>query len=378
MEKDFFEAQTASSKIKATIVAQYFPQYCKIILKKPQPKIIYLDLFSGPGKYQDENYSTPLLLATSCASNPILKQKVHFLFNDMEYSDELKSNFFQIFPVGTFAYEPKFGNKIVGEDDKITNYLSKPPITPNPAPTLLFFDPYGWKTIDTIVLAKFLANWGNEIFLFVNIKRINQSIEVGKFDDMMRSLFPTTIEELRRNRKYNSATVHERLSLIMDNLATEFKKAVNGNLFTCAFKFQEEDSQATSHFIIHFTKHPKGYELVKQIYGEYDNIGANLEKDGSYTFDVKKTDRANYATLDFGNPNIEALSKQILQEFSGKKLSAKSLFDQHHVGNNWGPKHYVDALRDLHKREKVKATYTDKIDHKMAVLLTDQCILDFN
>jgi hypothetical protein len=40
----------------------------------------------------------------------------------------------------------------------------------------------------------------------------------------MQSLFPTTFKELQNNRRYK-ATVHERLSLIMDNLAGEFEKA---------------------------------------------------------------------------------------------------------------------------------------------------------
>jgi three-Cys-motif partner protein len=167
--------------------------------------------------------------------------------------------------LGTFKFEPKFANKTVGEDIQITNYLCKEPVTPNPYPTLLFFDPFGYKTINTIVLSKFLGNWGNEIFLFVNIKRINAAIKNDKFDELMLSLFPTSIAKLRNDRQY-TASATERLKLIMDNLATEFKNAVNDTLFACAFKFQEEDSSATSHFIIHFTKHPKGFELVKQVY----------------------------------------------------------------------------------------------------------------
>lgn len=76
--------------------------------------------------------------------------------------------------------------------------------------------------------------------------------------------------------------MYERLNLIMDNLVNEFKKATKGKLYHCSFKFQEEECLGTSHFIIHFTKHPKGYELVKQVYYDFDNIGASLDKDGNY------------------------------------------------------------------------------------------------
>lgn len=372
---DFFKKQTPSSRIKASIVAEYFPQYCKILLKKPQPEIRYLDLFAGPGMYEDESHSTPLLIANSCANDPVLPKKVRFLFNDNQYSNQLRMNFFKHFTPGTFHYEPHFGDKTVGEDERILNYLTKDVITPNPHPTLLFFDPWGYKGIDTLVLAKFLENWGNEIFLFVNIKRIHAAIENDKFDELMLSLFPTTIDEIRKSRRYK-ATVYERLNLIMDNLANEFKKAVKGSLFHCAFKFQEEDSLATSHFIIHFTKHPKGYELVKQIFYDFDNIGASLDKDGNYTFDAKKMGQS-ICVLNFGDENIEALSRSLLEKYRGQKLSAKSLFDEHHPTTKFCGSHYAKTLRWMAEVGKIKASFDDNLSHKVSVLLTENCKIEF-
>jgi hypothetical protein len=38
-EDDFFNEQTSSSDVKAKIVSEYFPQYCRILLKKPQNSI---------------------------------------------------------------------------------------------------------------------------------------------------------------------------------------------------------------------------------------------------------------------------------------------------------------------------------------------------
>src|SRR5690606_38396957 len=142
---DFFQKQTPSSRIKANIVAEYFPQYCKILLKKPQPEIRYLDLFAGPGMYEDNSHSTPLLIADKCPKDPVLHQKVRFLFNDNQYANQLKTNFFNNYSKTSFYYEPHFGDKTVGEDERILNYLTKDVIIPNPHPTLLFFDPWGYK-----------------------------------------------------------------------------------------------------------------------------------------------------------------------------------------------------------------------------------------
>lgn len=49
-ENQFFEKQTVSSRIKASIVSEYFPSYSKIIVRKYTPKAVrYIDLFAGPG-----------------------------------------------------------------------------------------------------------------------------------------------------------------------------------------------------------------------------------------------------------------------------------------------------------------------------------------
>lgn len=373
----FFKKQTPSSRIKANIVAEYFPQYCKILLTHKQNKIRYLDLFAGPGIYGDNSDSTPILLAKTCESNSLLAEKVELIFNDNTHINELKENFTKNLNEKNYKHPPIFLNETVGESPLIDSYLISDIITPNPHPTLLFFDPWGYRTINTLVLSRFLEHWGNEIFLFVNIKRINAAIDNDKFEELMISLFPTSIDKLRKDRKYK-ARVHERLSLIMENLANEFSLASKNRLYNCAFKFQEEDSIATSHFIIHFTKHPKGYELVKQVYYDFDNIGATLDKDGNYTFDSKKMDANQQDSLSFTDQNIEYLSRLIEKDFKGKTLTARALFDQHHTETKLCGSHYANTLRHMVENGKIIPSFNDNIKHKVSVLINDNCILKFN
>ena len=372
---DFFKQQTPSSRIKASIVAEYFPKYCKIINKRKQTKIDYVDLYAGPGKYEDGNFSTPLLIAKACANDVELKELVHLMFNDNKYIEELKSNFKTHFPQSTFKNEPRFADKTVGDDERITKYLVKKWQKPNKAPTLLFVDPFGYKNINTKALANFMNGWGNEIFLFLNIKRIQAALDNNKFDELMTSLFPTTFETLRKNRKYLS-NVHERLSLIVDNLFEEFQKETKDKLYHCRFKFKEEDNAGTSHYIIHFTKHPRGYDLIKQIYHEFDNIGASLEKDGNYSFDAKKIDPQN-STLDFGDENIEVLGTILLKFYSGKTINAKDLFEEHHINNQFAGQHYLKTLRKLAEDGKIEVEFTDNKNHIKSVFLNEYCNLKF-
>lgn len=374
-EKDFFKHQTASSKIKANIVANYFPKYCKIILKSPQSQIRYLDLFAGPGVYEDGSLSTPILIADSCANDTTLNKVVHLMFNDNEHIDTLRHHFDKRYSKTTFKFSPKFGDKTVGEDERIKAYLRKVTTEKkNPFPTLLFFDPFGYKGINTNDLAQFLCNWGNEIFLFFNIKRIHAAVENNKFDELMNELFPTTIEKIRNDRKY-LGKVQERLSLIIGNLADEFKRIVP-NLYHCAFKFQEEDSNTTSHYIIHFTKHNRGYDLVKQIYNDFDNIGAVLGENGDYTFDSKKLDHDD-GQLNFGDQNIYILGEKLINEYKGRRILAIQLFNEHQTVTKYCRKHYSDTLRNLVEQGKVKSIFTDNKEHSVTVLINENCILEF-
>lgn len=95
-ENHFFETQTMSSRVKASIVSEYFPKFCNIIINKHRPQNLrYIDLFAGPGKYEDGNESTPLLVARNCLKNSYLQQNVKFIFNDKTYKKTIRSKFLE-------------------------------------------------------------------------------------------------------------------------------------------------------------------------------------------------------------------------------------------------------------------------------------------
>ena len=184
-DKGFFKNQTASSRVKASIVSEYFPQYCRIIRRRHEPELFrYIDLFAGPGIYEDGNVSTPIMLARNISQDSSIKDKVQFVFNDLYFIDELQANFESEFPSGTFPKGVIFRNKEVGKDEAIYQFLERNTMRKdsrgkswNETPSLLFFDPFGYSGMRTSTLAKFLGNWGNEVFLFINTKRINPALE---------------------------------------------------------------------------------------------------------------------------------------------------------------------------------------------------------
>jgi hypothetical protein len=62
-KSDFFKESTEQSRIKADIVSKYFFAWASVVIpttKKRSNRIAYVDLFAGPGRYDDGNRSTPL------------------------------------------------------------------------------------------------------------------------------------------------------------------------------------------------------------------------------------------------------------------------------------------------------------------------------
>lgn len=383
-ESNFFEQQTNSSRVKARIVSDYFPQYCRIIRKKHEPQAFrYIDLFSGPGVYDDGNESTPLLLARNVAEDPTLKDKVQFIFNDLYHVDKLRENFENEFPRGTFPKGVYFLNKEVGKDAGVYNFLQKNTMEigvdgkyRNEAPSLLFFDPFGYKGMKTDVLASFLRNWGNEIFLFINTKRINPALENEKFEDLVKLWFPNNFESLKSSiRRLRS--VPERLEYILTSLHEEFESLLGkGAVHSTAFRFQEEDIRTTSHYILHLTKGSRGYELVKNVYNKYANEDIVLNGSNTYTFDPKKCEGDQ--TL-FGNvsESVEALKDILRNEYQGKELSTVELYNEHQEKTKYCYNHYLMAIRSLVKDGVVSARFTDGKKHTVAALISPYCILSF-
>lgn len=377
----FFEKQTISSRIKANIVSEYFPSYCKIITRKHTPKAVrYIDLFAGPGIYDDGNPSTPILIGKHCEKDLELKNNVKFVFNDNLYSDILKANFEKVFPPQTFGHKPHFGKGTVGQNPEITNFLIQSTHNKdnkNNYPSLLFIDPFGYKGIETKVLAEFMKNWGNEIFLFVNTKRIHPALENEKFEPLMHDLFPTTFQRIKADRRFKS-TVAERLTLIIDCLGEEYKCLLGGNIYYTAFKFQEEDSEATSHYILHLTKGARGYDLIKTTYNDFANVGTVFDGVNTYTFDAKKFEKPSKELFDLGSMNIDKLKDELFNSYHGKKISAHDLFEQHQVSGLYSRAHYTEAIRRLVEEQKLDAVFVDKKNHKVKALISKECLLNFN
>lgn len=377
--RDFFEKQTSSSRIKATIVSDYFVKYCKIISRRHMPKKFgYFDMFAGPGIYKDGSWSTPLLVAEKCQKEQFLKDRVWMVFNDKEYGDILKENFETFFPLGTFKYKNHFRSRTFGECLEIDQFLQRGTEEGvyNECPTLLFIDPFGYKHINTSVLCQFLRHWGNEVFIFVNTKRINAAFENEKFQEDLKIIFPSSYQTLKDNKRLMSGPVEERHKFIIDNLGQEFNQILDKVYFT-SFEFREENQETPSHYLLHITKGLKGFDLVKQIFSQYANEPRILNGFATYTYNPKTICDANIFAEDIKQENLEIIKRNLISKYSNKTIDAETLFNNEHGDNLYARSHYTLALRQLYDEKCINVEYNDGIKHRVSVLLSKKCIITF-
>lgn len=380
--KKFFKKQTDSSRVKAAIISEYFPQYCKIISRRHVPQRFgYFDMFAGPGIYDDGSLSTPLLIAKNCYEDQFLRERVWMVFNDMDFGDKLKENFEKYYQSGTFANEPFFANRTFGEWPKIDTFLIRNTMQGfyNECPTVLFIDPWGYKHINTRVLTQFLTQWGNEVFIFINTKRLNAAFENEKFQEDLKVIFPLTYDEVRADKKLQGS-VEERHKFMINKLAEEFRRILGGVVFYTAFQFREEDQMTPSHYLLHITKGAKGFDLVKQVYSRYANVDRVLEgMDGvnTYTFDPKSIKDNTWFDDDFKQENINKLKKELCKAYKGQTFDAETLFNNDQRNRLHSRTHYLMAFRQLSDDGKIDVQYTDGKNHTASVLISPTCFITF-
>src|SRR4051812_15368882 len=84
---EFFAGQTEQSRTKANIVSKYFDGWSSILAPATRRRgegLQYIDLYSGPGRYDDGSESTPLLVLRKAIAKPRIHDLLTCVFNDAD------------------------------------------------------------------------------------------------------------------------------------------------------------------------------------------------------------------------------------------------------------------------------------------------------
>jgi three-Cys-motif partner protein len=185
----FFEQPTEQSQVKAAIVAEYFETWAKIIAsttkKSGGQRVGYIDLFAGPGRYEDGTTSTPLLILERAIQSPVLRDMLVSVLNDsaQNHSASLAAAITALPGIETLRHKPEVNTSQV--DNALAQALQKARLIPS----FFFIDPWGYKGLTLGLLKGAIKDWGSDCVFFFNYTRINMGIRNNAVEEHMAAIF---------------------------------------------------------------------------------------------------------------------------------------------------------------------------------------------
>jgi three-Cys-motif partner protein len=332
---EFFEKPSAASEVKISIVSQYFhmwSQLMKMPNNNPSNKFSYIDLFAGPGYYEDGTSSIPINILNDAINDKEKQKKFLPLFNDSDpqIAEKLKENIENIEGYDKLTFKPKIENKEV--DERFKDHFKEA----NLIPTLLFIDPWGYKGLSLELVGSILKDKGCDCFFFFNYNRINAAVENSSFED-------GSIQEVfgKKNTEELKSKLFEKKPFERELITLEFlreKLRTKKGQYTFAIRFKNEQNQKTSHFLILTSKHPLAHSFIKDI--SFKKATSYLPKMDAFEFDPKQSKQLQL--FDIANPKY--LAEGLKKRFRGKELKVKEIYWDDHMGTPYLKTHYKKAL----------------------------------
>lgn len=262
MAKAFFNEQKEQSEVKTAIVSKYFAAWSNVILgylsNKKDQRIAYIDLFAGPGRFQDGTKSTPLLILEMAIANEKLRRNLVTLFNDKEdlNTSTLVKEIDRLPGIESLKWTPDIRTEEVG-DQIVKEFESS-----NLIPTLMFIDPFGYKGLSLRLINSVLKDWACECIFFFNYNRISMGVSNSMVQKHIEALFG---EELAATvkEKVKGMTPEERELTIVNEMCNALLSM--GGKFPLPFRFRNSAGTRTSHHLVFVSKHPLGYKIMKEV-----------------------------------------------------------------------------------------------------------------
>jgi three-Cys-motif partner protein len=352
MGYDFFQEQSEQSMIKARIVSKYFSVWANIILSTQKKylqhsqKMAYIDLFAGPGRYDDQSKSTPLLVLDMIIANPDLANRVVTLFNDKDMAnvDSLRTAIEQLDGIKTLKYAPAFYNEEVG--DEIVKMFKESTIIP----TFFFVDPWGYKGLSLDLVSSIIKDWGCDCVFFFNYNRVNMGVNNESVREHMASLFGDEQLGVIQNECRNKSA-KERESIVIQSLCDALRN--NGSQYVLPFRFRNNAGTRTSHHLIFLSKSFTGYDRMKEIMFEESSD----HSDGVASFEYNPRDMyfRQGSLFDLLSRPLDELQDMLMQEYAGRTIDFRKLYEEHSVDRPYVKRNYKKVFKTLLENGKITA-----------------------
>jgi three-Cys-motif partner protein len=336
----FFETQTDSSQTKSYIVAEYFRRWSEVFAPQVRSRgecLQYIDLFAGPGVYDDGSESTPVLILKAALARG-LHDILACSFNDADpgRAASLERAIRAIPGVAQMRHPPKVFCQPV--DERVTELLRCTALPP----TLTFLDPFGYKGLSNRLIQAALKDFGCEVIFFFNYNRVNPGISNDDVAEHMEALFDVGDAVELRGRLLGLGP-RQREQAVMALLEETLRRRGYARHIR-HFTFLNQAGSRTSHRIVFATKNPLGAKIMKEVMasaGGWEDRGVPLYRYGG-----------PQPTPSLFDP-LADLEEMLLRDLAGRTLSAGEVYLRHGLDLPYTEKNYKTALKRLESQGKV-------------------------
>jgi len=320
-DREHFETYRDQTRVKHEILADYLPAYYNI-LKRSNPNLVYIDGFAGPGYYKETSTSetfdgSPMRALRLIAASADFSKQVSTVFieSDKVLFKELESEVNNFYDENPHIRRPLCLLGIFS--DRLTEILSK--LLGGLAPTFLFVDPCGVSGASFETIRAVMENSKCEAFIFFNIDGVRRIAGLPELSKVLVELMGSEKCAKALYQKLRETSVPlEREKIIL----SEYSKALSQEMsvrYIIAFRVEHEDQKKASHYLIHASKHPLGFRIMKDVMWRR---GHGEDEPGGLEF--KQKSRTNFVPLFDRHSDIKA---EILSALKSKPLRASVFYE---------------------------------------------------
>lgn len=308
------------------------------VLGSRNSRVIFLDGFAGPGKYENGEDGSPTIALQVLLEHGYLSRMAGtefiFVFNeqDAERFAELEQVLTQL--------EARYG----GLPSNVKVKLSNQPFVDLAedilaglggramAPIFAFIDPFGYGAPMDVV-SRLLASERSELFIYFNTNHIKRFAGAGNIDHHLEPLFGT--------QEYLDVPESGREEFLHDLYRRQLQSAAQ---FRYVRSFAMENRRGhTAYHLYYCTNHIAGLKKMKAAMWK-------VAPGGDYRFRDKMADQA---VLFDAEPDLDSLGEQIASHFAGQRVSVEEVSDFVAEHTSFTDSHFKGPLKALQKDGRI-------------------------
>jgi three-Cys-motif partner protein len=318
----------AKHKILEAYLKAWFP-----ILSRWNGKIVYLDGFAGPGEYDDGSPGSPIIAIEVARTHRLqLAREVLFIFIEKElgryqHLRKLLDQRYQHKQNGVYEKLPSNFRVYthLGEFNTVMSQVLKglKEKGASLAPTLAFVDPFGYSDINVQVLADILSFEKCELLITYMVGFLDRFAYDVAHRYSIKKAFLITDEQIKEIIAIQERKKREErwLALLRDRILAYMKEreADKKEVYPLYFRTIDRNNN-TMYYLVHFTKSPKGREVMKEAMWK-------IGREGEYVFSDVDFQQGVVSILDYIEDKIwmEQAARQVYEHFKGKTVDLEEI-----------------------------------------------------